>query len=54
VCDPAAHPAPAPAAAQDELGTADTFRLGGLIDQLALLGRGPELEHLIPQHGRPS
>jgi hypothetical protein len=41
------------AAAQDEFGAADAFRGSGLINQLALLGRGPQLQHLIASHDPP-
>jgi hypothetical protein len=41
------------AAAQNEFGAADAFRGSGLINQLALLGRGPQLQHLIARHDPP-
>jgi hypothetical protein len=46
-------PRPLLAAAQDELSTADAFRGSGVINQLALLGRGPQLQHLITCHDPP-
>ena len=46
-------PRPLLAAAQDEFGAADAFRRSGLINQLALLGRGPQLQHLIARHDPP-
>jgi len=43
-------PRPFLAAAQDEFGAADPFRCSSLINQLTLLSRGPQLQHLIARH----
>jgi hypothetical protein len=47
-------PRPLLAAAKNEFGPADAFRCSGLVNHLTLLGRGPQLQHLIADHDKPS